>query len=314
MGAPLRKTPRAATRSALNLSALLSVILLAGLASGCASDPPALIEGIEAGESHKPHEKTHDTPQEPPYSRSPDGSLHRHLSAGKLKFIEIVPEGVDPKAALPILIHFHGLADMPRLPAAGTRHPSIPARILLPRGPYLFEKGFAWYPYRVRENRREEMKRALEGTAHHLARFYNEVGERFRPPCKPISVGFSQGGMITLAAALLRPESLSAAIALASYLPPELIPEGAGDGSLSIRMIHGLDDRIVPHEPTVAISETMKARGFDVELSLLEGMQHASTPESDRLLGEAIRAALAKCIKDDASSELMDTAFIAESP
>lgn len=120
--------------------------------------------------------------------------------------------------------------------------------------------------------------------------------------------------MITLAAALLRPESLSSAIALAAYLPPELIPEGAGDGSLSIRMIHGLDDRIVPHEPTVEIARLMRARGYDVELSLLEGMRHASTEDSDRLLGEAIRAALQNCIERDSKSEIGDAALIAETP
>ena len=292
---------------------MLFIMLLALLhLGGCERDERVRIEldtkleGIAA--------ETRDLDGDSPYFKNPDGSLHRHLRFGKLKLIEIVPEGVDPAASLPILIHFHGLADKPRLPAEGTRHPSIPARILLPRGPYLFERGFAWYPYRVRENRREEMKRALEGIGHHLARFFHEAGERFPSPCRPISVGFSQGGMITLAAALLRPESLSSAIALAAYLPPELIPEDAGESKLRIRMIHGLDDPIVPHEPTVEIARLMRARGYDVELSLLEGMRHASTEDSDRLLGEAIRAALQNCIERDAKSEIGDAALSAETP
>lgn len=283
--------------------------LICALWLGCAEPVPSvlaedtLIEGVGA-ESRA----LSDFSEHIPYAQSPDGSLHRHLRFGKLKFIEIVPPGVDPHASLPIVVHFHGLSDRPRLPSASAQHPSIPARILLPRGPYPLERGFAWYPYRVRENRREEMKRALEGTAHHLARFLDEASERFRSPCRPIAVGFSQGGMITLATAVLRPESLEAAIALAAYFPPELIPESASERALPIRMIHGLDDAIVPPGPTLESVEALRERGFTIDLTLIEGMRHASTPDSDRALGEAIHRALRACTHSSERSPILDTA------
>jgi len=100
-----------------------------------------------------------------PYGEAPDGSLFRYTNLAKLKAIEIVPKGLSPDEELPIVVMLHGLADKPRLPSAFTRHPQRPVRVILPRGPYVFEQGFAWYPYRAREGKHEEMRVALEGTA-----------------------------------------------------------------------------------------------------------------------------------------------------
>lgn len=230
-----------------------------------------------------------------PYGEAPDGSLFRYTNLAKLKAIEIVPKGLSPDEELPIVVMLHGLADEPRLPSAFTRHPQRPVRIILPRGPYVFEQGFAWYPYRAREGKHEEMRVALEGTAHHFALYLRALEERHRPPCRPIVVGFSQGGMVTLATAISRPEALSEALVAAAWIPPVLVPPQAGELRPPIRLMHGLRDRIVSPEPAMELFDLLRDRGFDVELHLFDDAAHAMSSEMNTLLSSWIEGALERC-------------------
>jgi phospholipase/carboxylesterase len=234
---------------------------------------------------------------EEPYGVAPDGSHYRYTKVAKLKVLELVVGGASPEEELPILVMLHGLADRPRLPAPSARHPGRPARIFLPRGPYVFERGFAWYPHRAREGKLDAMHIALEGTAQHLALFLRAIDALHPSPCKPIVSGFSQGGMVSLAAALARPEVMSEAIIGAAWIPPTLLPEERPEVVVPIRMMHGLADPIVPPEPAVELARELERRGFDIELRLFDDAAHAMSREMDVTLREWIDAALDRCVE-----------------
>jgi phospholipase/carboxylesterase len=230
-----------------------------------------------------------------PYGQAPDGSHFRYTSVGKLKALELVVGGASPDDELPVVVMLHGLADKPRLPAPTARHPKRPARIFLPRGPYVFEQGFAWYPHRMREGKHAAMHVALEGSAHHLALFLRALESRHRSPCKPIVVGFSQGGMVSLSTAIARPEVLSEALVVAAWIPSTLVPDSPGEGRVPIRMMHGLLDRIVPPEPAIELAHELERRGFELELQLFDDAAHAMSREMDTTLGRWVEAALDRC-------------------
>jgi phospholipase/carboxylesterase len=232
---------------------------------------------------------------EEPYGVAPDGSRFRHTRLAKLKTIELVVGGAAPDDELPIVVMLHGLADKPRLPAPSAKHPRRPARIFLPRGPYVFEQGFAWYPHRVREGKIGAMHVALEGSAQHLALFLREVEARHPSPCKPVILGFSQGGMVTLATALARPETLSEAFVVAAWVPHTLVPSLRAEPRVPIRMMHGLVDPIVPAGPTIELARELERLGYDLELRLYEDAAHAMSKEMDATLGAWLDAALGRC-------------------
>src|SRR5690606_13730816 len=125
-----------------------------------------------------------------PYGVAPEGSLFRHTRIAKLKAIELVVGGASPEEELPIVVMLYGLADRPPWPGPSAEHPRRPALIVHPRGPCVFEQGFAWYPHRTREGKVGAMHVALEGTAEHLALFLRALEARHPTPCKPLVVGF----------------------------------------------------------------------------------------------------------------------------
>jgi phospholipase/carboxylesterase len=87
-------------------------------------------------------------------------------------------------------------------------------------------------------------------------------------PGRIVLAGFSQGGAMTIHAALRAPWRLAGAIALSSYLllPGEL--EGArstAGAGLPFFMAHGTEDPIVPYPAGVMARDALVAAGYPVD-------------------------------------------------
>lgn len=271
----------------MRLRKLLSAILLAALvpAVTCAPEPPSVEE-----RAPEPSESL------PPYSRDPFGHPFRWLSLGKLKYLEVVLGGADPDEPLPLVVVFHGLGDRPRV-ASEPEPAEFRARVLLPEAPQPFGEGRAWVPIRVRDDRPEDMAKALRQTSLELDGFLTAAQERYPSPCLPLVAGFSQGGIVAWALTARHPQAMLASFPMAAWLPPELAElsvERARELP-PLRTMHGELDEVVPFTATRSLVEALDARGVDIELEAIPGVGHEFTDEMKRRFASYIEDAAARC-------------------
>jgi phospholipase/carboxylesterase len=204
--------------------------------------------------------------------------------AADVAYVEVITGGAAAEDPLPMVVAIHGLGDDPRAFAAlfdGFPHR---ARVILPRGIETFEEGgWAWFPIRARDLAPVDLARSLEGAARRVDAAVVEL-QRTRPTLgKPIVTGFSQGGMMSFALAILHPEHYAAARPIGGWLPPLLWPEQPTAISYPpIVAWHGGEDTIVPLEPTREAVETLRAAGLAVELRVEDGVGHTITPTMQR--------------------------------
>lgn len=93
---------------------------------------------------------------------------------------------------------------------------------------------------------------------------------------KPIVVGFSQGGMVAFAFAVMQPEMLAAAFPISGMLPPALYPSTTVDRPSLPRVtaFHGASDLAVPTESARRSIAVLRNAGYVAELHEYAGVEH----------------------------------------
>jgi phospholipase/carboxylesterase len=113
-------------------------------------------------------------------------------------------------------------------------------------------------------------------------------------PDRIFLAGFSQGGIVSLAALLTAPEQFAGAVCMSGRLPPEVLPHVAADDRLHgkpVLLVHGTADETLP------IVFGRRARtaleGMPVALDYREfEMGHTTTPDSIGYVADWLRARL----------------------
>lgn len=160
-----------------------------------------------------------------------------------------VPRGERP----PLLLLLHGVGSNERsmaslAPAFDPRFLVISARSPIVLGP----DAFAWFHVAFSAQgpviHRDE---AAAGWAH-LARFVDEAVAAYgADPARVYVGGFSQGGIMALAALLTAPERIAGAVAMSGRLLPEVLPHAASPDALRhkpVLVVHGVaDDKLGIH-------------------------------------------------------------------
>ena len=235
------------------------------------------------------------TPQEQPPIAMDEPFVHaRSFVHAGLWYAEVVLGDVDPDAPLPLVVMLHGLGDRPRIPGGPFGGAPTPFRALIPRGPLRVGKGFAWVPYRVRDERPKELAAALDAVSEQLASLIAHV-RRTRPTLgTTIVTGFSQGGLLAWATALRHAGEVGLAMPLAGWIPPALMPTGriVGPSYPPMKAMHGTDDAIVPVAPTRRVVAALEQVGYDVTLVEFDGVAHVITPEMNALYERWLEEAL----------------------
>src|SRR5262249_38059334 len=133
----------------------------------------------------------------------------------------------------------------------------------------------------------------VEKAAHRVARMIAAI-EKERPTLgKPIVTGFSQGGFLSYALAVLHPELIAEAHPVAGRLPPELWPSAwpSGRPMPPIHALHGDADSIVPIADDRQLVDRLKQLGFPIDLHASPGVEHTITAEMRRDLGASLARA-----------------------
>lgn len=201
----------------------------------------------------------------------------------------------------PILVLLHGVGGNERqmaqlAPAFDPRFVVVSARspITLGHGPS-GEEAYAWFHVTFTpEGPVIDGEEAAAGWAH-VARFVDEAVAAYgADPARAYVGGFSQGGIMALAALLAAPERIAGAVAMSGRLLPEVLPHAAPPDALRGRqalIVHGVaDEKLGIHLARWARDELAR---FPLALAYRElPTGHAVTPESLAVVSAWLTASL----------------------
>jgi phospholipase/carboxylesterase len=210
------------------------------------------------------------------------------IEAAALSLVHVVREpapGANPPGVRPpLLLLLHGVGShegsMARLaPEFDPRFLVVSARAPIALGPAAF--GFFHVTFTPAGSviDRDE---AAAGWAH-VARFVDEVVAAYgADPARVYVAGFSQGGIMALAALLTAPERIAGAVSMSGRLLPEVLPHAASADALRgkpVLIVHGTTDEKLGVHLARSARETLG--GFPLEVTYRElDMGHRVTEES----------------------------------
>lgn len=220
----------------------------------------------------------------------------------QVSFLERAIPSENTKA--PVLILIHGRGDSPENFIHLTDGVTVPRRELALRGTreldFGFSRGWEWFSTMAGDGDTPELAQDIENAAslvaqtlHLLNEKENENGRRF------VISGFSQGGMLTYALALLHPELVSCALPIAGLLPPACRPNHLNQRhSPPIHAFHGLaDDLVCPLRAQDLITE-LKSKQYPVTFKGYPGVEHTVSPAMLSDYEDALNHALTTAPRD----------------
>lgn len=196
---------------------------------------------------------------------------------GRLDVAERWVGGAVEGDAVPVVVAVHGLGDDPSNFGWITSDWAAPARVVLPRAPTRFGKGYAWMTIRSGQGLDEELAGQLAVSASRVASLCDALAADPNTVGKPVITGFSQGGMIAYAVAVRHPDSVAGAVPVSGWLPEPLWP-GAGEPVAPIRALHGDVDRVIEIGKAQRTAGALQAAGADATLQIFPGVGHVMPP------------------------------------
>lgn len=185
-------------------------------------------------------------------------------------YLEFVTTGADPHAKLPMILFFHSLGSEPKGLAHFLADLHSPARVIMPRGNEKWGSGPAWWPMRSKDEDQHRLATYMVKTSRQMIEFIREISSCRPTVGKPLLVGHSQGGMMTMATAAASPGTFRAAVAASGWLPVELWPKRLPP----MVAIHGTADITVPYPRTKDFLTREIQAGLPIQFIPIEGSAH----------------------------------------
>lgn len=220
----------------------------------------------------------------PPPIPTSSATAQRDPEAAALSYLVRYTGGATADETLPMVVAIHGLGDRPERFGLLDGFEGK-ARVILPRGPKPHPSGYSWFDIVVRGQR--DVSAVASGTraaAAELAGMIQTLRERHPTKGKAIVTGFSQGGMLSFALAVLHPEQVALAVPVAGWLPESLVPSQAPEGAPPIVALHGVDDGILALAPTQQSVSQLRQSGFAAQLIEYPGVAHGVSGQMRREL------------------------------
>ncbi len=204
---------------------------------------------------------------------APEAARRQNVPRVKLPHLLLEREG---NAAGPWIVALHGLGDTPEGFASLFSERSSYFRVYIPQG--LRRRaggGFDWLGASLRRDGPLTATRVEEAAAI-VASWIQTLREDPKNLGKPIVTGFSQGGALSYALALLHPDKLVAALPLSGTLPQELLARAvARTDWVPVFALHGAADPVVPARGAQATTAALKALGIPAQLTVFPNVPHA---------------------------------------
>lgn len=185
-----------------------------------------------------------------------------------LKYEVRLPDGVSDGAPLLALLHGRGANEHDLkglLPGLPPEWPVVFPRATFAGASWGYGAGWAWYRYLGgTEPEPESFIESLEALDGLLDALPDRLGFK---PGQLVLGGFSQGGTLSTAYALVHPGRVSMVLNFSGFLathPSVQVTPGSASG-LRIFWGHGLSDPAIPHAYAVEGRETLRGAGADLE-------------------------------------------------
>ncbi|HNN93107.1 MAG TPA: dienelactone hydrolase family protein [Pseudomonadota bacterium] len=266
------------------LRMLLCIAAIPAAGMGCSSKrasprgapdaaPPSLVSPSRAG--------TPGTSDEPPSPRQ--GQI-----AG-LRYIEQMTGGARPEQPVPMIVALHPMGGDPAELGQLFSHYRRRARLILPYG---HPSGglYIWYDSVRGDVAAPIVRREVDRIVAALAALVVA-----RPTVgKPLVTGFSQGGIMAFALAVLHPDAVAAAFPISGLLPPSIYPSSAlsslpRPATLPpIVAFHGAADLAVPTVSARASIAELRRAGYHAALREYAAVEHDISPQEEAEILEQI--------------------------
>jgi phospholipase/carboxylesterase len=189
-----------------------------------------------------------------------------------------------------MLIALHGLGDSPEAFLELFADLDVRARVIAVRAPDPYSVGTSWFPI----DDPKLAPKAIVARAAQLAAFADEVA-RSRPTVgRPIITGFSQGGILSFAAAAYHAEHFAAALPIAGSLLESLPRYRKARKGFVVHAFHGRDDTRILYNGAERTVTRLKAVGTVTTLTGFAGLGHSISPAMYERYALALREVLAK--------------------
>jgi len=215
------------------------------------------------------------------WSAPPENSRHVQVREHRVLGIhvtEVVLGRASIDDELPMVISFHGRGSRPNVPS-GDHAETLPVRLILPRADQALGTGYSWWPISITAGRDKVLGHQIRERTAELARLVSRLRSLRPTEGKPLVSGFSQGGMISFALAVLHPEVVDSAYPICGWIPPMLLAEADASLSATVHAIHAEEDPIVPMEPTRSLIRALREAGVQAEMHAFPGDEHRITTE-----------------------------------
>jgi phospholipase/carboxylesterase len=189
------------------------------------------------------------------------------VTVGEIQFVETKVGAVTE--ASPLIVAIHGLGDTPENFIELFGDAPFVAEVIAPRGPFKYGDGFAWY-HPPGETSHEQMEAEIKAAD---AALWAAIDKRAKGR-KVIVTGFSQGGVMSYAAAMLHPAQVRHAFPVAGRLPPALYPKAGGTPPAPTDALHGSEDTMIPMADGQATIKAFKAAGSKAAIHMYGGVEH----------------------------------------
>ncbi len=206
-------------------------------------------------------------------SPHPSKAADAVFEAAGVRCLEVVTQGADPQAELPLILAIHGLGDRPENFASLVRHFGKPARFILPQGLTSHRDGFSWFPFGL-GLLHPDTEAGIRSAAKKLSESIAVISASRPTKNKAIVTGFSQGGALSFALALFHPDSVAAAFPIGGWIASPL-PDKAPQRAPRIVALHGEADTLIPILPTKQAILRLSSTGWNAELRPFEGVAHS---------------------------------------
>lgn len=201
------------------------------------------------------------------------------------------PQGFEPilsgPSDAPVVVVFHGLGDKPENMVEMIASCGLNLRIVAPHGEIPYHDGWSWFDVHALGEDMSYDEAAMISAVDRLS----EQLPRWRTPGKPLTVtGFSQGGVLTYGIALRHPDQIDQAIPIAGTWPLSRLPPLPAIPPPPLRAMHGTADDVVPLAPTSALVAALAQGGWNVTLSVAQGVEHTVSAEQHAALCRQLAA------------------------
>ena len=214
------------------------------------------------------------TPSTPPSPRAPEEPL--------LDYLEMVTAGADVSRPLPLIVAVHGLGDRPENFVRWLKGLPFPARVIAPRAPTPYGRGYSWFPVeRPFEALESRDRAAIADASQRLAQLIRHLPSAHPTIGKPLVLGFSQGGVLSFELAVRSPALIGAALPIAGTWAGARV--GAHRGPIApIFGFHGVADRRIPFGLAEGAVAQLATQGRKATLRPYPDVRHTMTADMRR--------------------------------